>query len=286
MSHVDQPGRILLTTSTSASPPPRRSLSDLHQLLRHRWPACFGGSKSQCRRPLKVGIDQDILADTAFLAEHQLTAKHIRVALAAWTNTPRYQQALVTGATRVDLDGRPAGIVFESEAQRASLRLAHIVEQRRTREQARKPAEAAKAAQKQPPTPAKLSKRSESPPTRRSKPSSSPTRLLVVLRKRRRLRSRGLAVNRPLSTLNGLSPNAHGTLLALRDLGEDPVVRRLTAAELIERGYAERVHDGLRVTETSHSFRPFGQRRTRKEKQPGSARLGANPCHPTVTVGC
>ena len=91
---------------------------------------------------------QDILADTAFLAEHQLTNKQIHIAIAAWTNAHRYQQALVTGATRVDLDGRPAGVVIESEAQHAAIRLDHIIEQHR--KQARK---AAKAAQKQPPSP-------------------------------------------------------------------------------------------------------------------------------------
>ena len=54
----------------------------------------------------------------------------------------------------------------------------------------------------------------------------------------------------------GLSPSAHGTLLALRDLGEVRLVEEAVAAELVEHGYAERVRNGLRVTDAGRSFRP------------------------------
>ena len=46
-------------------------------------PACFGGTKRQRHRPVEVGITADILADTEFLAEHELSPKQVHIATAA-----------------------------------------------------------------------------------------------------------------------------------------------------------------------------------------------------------
>jgi hypothetical protein len=59
--------------------------------------------------------------------------------------------------------------------------------------------------------------------------------------------------------LSGLSPEAHGTLLALRDLREIAVRDKAIALELIERGYAELMNGKLRVTIQGMSARPFEQ---------------------------
>ena len=55
--------------------------------------------------------------------------------------------------------------------------------------------------------------------------------------------------------LDGLSLSAHGTLLcASRPRSRSGSFEEADAAELIERGYAERVHDGLKFTEAGRSF--------------------------------
>ena len=58
--------------------------------------------------------------------------------------------------------------------------------------------------------------------------------------------------------LSGLSPDAHGTMMALRDLG---VLRRVddaVAEELKAEGLAERAGPLLRITSKGRAWRPFG----------------------------
>jgi sRNA-binding protein len=64
------------------------------------------------RRPLKVGIDRDLIVELAGVA----TAAEIKHALRVYTANKVYRSKLRAGATRYDLAGMPAGIVTQEHA--------------------------------------------------------------------------------------------------------------------------------------------------------------------------
>jgi len=70
----------------------------------------------QRRRPLKVGIHNDLVA--------VLPVRVLRYALMHYTGNTAYLRALRTGAARIDLQGNAAGAVTADEAAKAQLRLA------------------------------------------------------------------------------------------------------------------------------------------------------------------
>jgi ProP effector len=76
------------------------------------FPKAFGP-----RQPLKYKIHEDLLSAGV---EHKMAA----AALSSHCNNPRYLMSMVEGATRVDLQGQPAGVVTAEEAARAQQRLA------------------------------------------------------------------------------------------------------------------------------------------------------------------
>ena len=88
----------------------------LIEKLAERWPACFSVYAAR-RRPLKVGIDADILASGI---EGNLSA-----ALRIYVGNSTYQAKLKLGAVRIDLNGEPAGVVTEYEAKGAAAFMAH-----------------------------------------------------------------------------------------------------------------------------------------------------------------
>jgi hypothetical protein len=57
--------------------------------------------------------------------------------------------------------------------------------------------------------------------------------------------------------LSGLSPTAHGTLLALRDLHEIKRIDEAICGELIGHGYARRMDGILQVTERGRKVVPY-----------------------------
>jgi ProP effector len=63
--------------------------------------------------------------------EHKVAA----AALSSHCNNPRYLMNMVEGATRVDLQGQPAGVVTAEEAARAQQRLAELIKPKRMPEQ-------------------------------------------------------------------------------------------------------------------------------------------------------
>jgi ProP effector len=79
-------------------------------VLRERFPAAFAPQKQQWRWPLKVGIRDDIVS-----AAPDLEAKNIGRALRYYVSHPAYQKMMVAGKTRIDLDGKPVGVVTEAE---------------------------------------------------------------------------------------------------------------------------------------------------------------------------
>jgi ProP effector len=92
-------------------------------LLAAKFPKCFAVPDTR-RRPLKVGIDADLLA--AFGGSIRRT-ELIR-ALAMYCSSEGYLERVLTGAWRVDLESKPAGAVSaddekHAKAKRASIRI-------------------------------------------------------------------------------------------------------------------------------------------------------------------
>lgn len=80
-------------------------------ILRQRFPAVFAYLNAPARRPLKVGIHADIIA-----AVPEIDAIAVRRALRVYCTGRAYRENCVAGAVRIDLDGKPAGIVAACEA--------------------------------------------------------------------------------------------------------------------------------------------------------------------------
>jgi ProP effector len=91
-------------------------VTETFAILTGRFSRCFNPRK---RRPLKVKIHADILARCP-----DLDPCYLRVTLAAYTNNLGYLRAMQVGATRVDLDGNPAGEVTSTDSEHAKAKLA------------------------------------------------------------------------------------------------------------------------------------------------------------------
>ena len=81
------------------------------ELLAQRWPSTFSVFEGR-RRPLKVGIHLDILAALG----GAVAADALSLALKVYVSNKVYRSRLIAGATRIGLDGAPAGTVSEKEA--------------------------------------------------------------------------------------------------------------------------------------------------------------------------
>ncbi|SED41406.1 ProQ/FINO family protein [Rhizobiales bacterium GAS191] len=92
----------------------REKICALHSQLAEAFPATFAPLYCGTLGPLKIGIHLD-------LAERlpEVSKQAIRAFLASYTRAPDYRSLLVAGATRLDLDGQPAGRVSEAEARSA-----------------------------------------------------------------------------------------------------------------------------------------------------------------------
>jgi len=80
-------------------------------LLCERFPKCFVLYEAR-RRPLKIGTDKDILA----ALDGAVTPDELSKALCLYVINKTYRARLKAGATRIDLDGNPAGIVTPEQA--------------------------------------------------------------------------------------------------------------------------------------------------------------------------
>jgi sRNA-binding protein len=93
------------------------------------WPNCFI-ARAPCRKPLKIGIRDDILALTGDAIEARLLA----AALFYYTNNIYYQGALTQpGAVRIDLTGKPVSLVTDDERKHARERFAVLLAKSRQR---------------------------------------------------------------------------------------------------------------------------------------------------------
>ena len=97
------------------TPRTRRKSYEAMLLLVEKFPAAF--SEAGERRPLKVGIANDLLARGI---SRQIVARGLH----SYCNAYRYLVALQDGAVRIGLDGEPAGVVTADEAVNAQQRLA------------------------------------------------------------------------------------------------------------------------------------------------------------------
>jgi len=92
----------------------RNAIVAVISLLAEKWPCCFSIPESR-RRPLKLGIREDVLASL----DGAIPAGKVSAALRWYVSSPEYQRRLVHGAWRVDLNGRPAGTVSEEDEAHA-----------------------------------------------------------------------------------------------------------------------------------------------------------------------
>jgi ProP effector len=89
--------------------------------LAARFPKCFAVPDSH-RRPLKIGIDADVMAA---LGETVPRTELVR-ALAMYCNSEGYLARVLSGVPRVDLKGKPAGIVTADDEKHAKAKRAQI----------------------------------------------------------------------------------------------------------------------------------------------------------------
>jgi ProP effector len=86
------------------------------ELLKAHFPDCFRDVKDV--QPLKIGIKQDLVKLLSTREEIVLGDKACMVnSLSYYVNSPAYHKSVVAGATRIDLEGKPTGVVSVEEAQ-------------------------------------------------------------------------------------------------------------------------------------------------------------------------
>lgn len=66
--------------------------------------------------PLKVGILDDLIARSV---EIRISEEDLKNAIQAWCKSQRYWSVIIEGATRINLDGNPAGNVDATGAMQA-----------------------------------------------------------------------------------------------------------------------------------------------------------------------
>jgi len=97
------------------------------ELLCEMFPRAFRRHEVR-RRPLKIGIHHDLRA----ALNGAVTDDELRRALRVYCANTMYRNGLIAGATRIDLDGNPAGTVSAEHAGRRQCQsLVHPSHQRR-----------------------------------------------------------------------------------------------------------------------------------------------------------
>jgi ProP effector len=85
-----------------------------------RFPETFSRREPQ---PLKVGVHADLLA----ALDGTVEPRDLKSALAGYTSSARYLRTLSAGASRIGLDGKPAGTVAPEVEAVATARLAEVL---------------------------------------------------------------------------------------------------------------------------------------------------------------
>jgi ProP effector len=108
-------------------------LARIHQTIADlcgRWPKCFSVLEAR-RRPLKVGIDQDIAAAIPDLDPTALSAS-----LRYYCRSIGYLDACRLGMPRIDLQGEPCGSISEGDAGHAASHYAKALQRRAAKRKA------------------------------------------------------------------------------------------------------------------------------------------------------
>lgn len=117
--------------------PKLNSSKEVIAFLAERFPQCFSAEGEA--RPLKIGIFQDLVARVE--GEMNLSKTQLRSALRLYTSSWRYLYGIKAGATRVDLDGNPCGVLDEQHVTHARQQLEEAkarVQAQRAEQQAKK----------------------------------------------------------------------------------------------------------------------------------------------------
>ena len=93
----------------------REQINQAIELLCHKFPACFVQFERR-RRPLKVGIVDDIQARLGDRIDRELLGRALRY----YTRNTFYRMSQQPGAPRIDLDGNESGTVSEADAASAA----------------------------------------------------------------------------------------------------------------------------------------------------------------------
>jgi len=99
---------------------PHRTVDATIAALADLFPAGFLYERWQPHRPLKIGIDQDLIATGV------LTKQEVRAVLWVYTRHYQYFVAIARGGPRFDLNGQPCGEVTPAEQQQARIGAAHV----------------------------------------------------------------------------------------------------------------------------------------------------------------
>lgn len=105
--------------------PDRAMAMRARTILVERFPEAFLPKSAPLRKPLKIGVGQEIL-----MRLPELGARAVALGLMDYTWGERYCRALIEGAPRYGLDGEEAGAVTQAEADHALKRLQWIERQR------------------------------------------------------------------------------------------------------------------------------------------------------------
>jgi len=85
------------------------------ELLKVHYPACFKEPNEIV--PLKIGIRQDLIKHLGGRTDIALADKAcMSSSLSYYVNSPGYHRRVISGVTRIDLNGEAAGLVTEEEA--------------------------------------------------------------------------------------------------------------------------------------------------------------------------
>lgn len=123
-----------MTTENKAAPKSKNRNANIAAigLICETYPKTFN---RETVRPLKIGIQEELLAD------EKMSKGKIKRALASYVRAPAYYRSLQAGAQRVDLQGEDAGEVTEQEAEHAKAMLKKIRDDRAARVKEEKKAE-------------------------------------------------------------------------------------------------------------------------------------------------
>ena len=127
-------------TATSYSYPHRHERDEIVDYLAEKFPKCFF-SAPNLRRPLKRNIIEDL--DRLGV----LNTEKLRLAIGWYQSNFTYQRTIIAGAERIDLEGRKAGTVTETEAREAR----NFIFERKVESEAVKKAAASAVPAPQPP---------------------------------------------------------------------------------------------------------------------------------------